>query len=216
MKKTISSGVGNVSASQVKELRNLSGASVMECREALLNSAGDAKKALEYLRKKGKEKARKKSGRETNEGIVAAYIHSNRKIGTLVEVHCETDFVAKNSEFQELAHDLAMHVAAMNPSYLSLEDVPKKEKEEFEKLVREEITQEFSRDVSSKKGGREKTAEIVEKIVSGKTNKYFEEKCLLSQKFVKNPEITIEDLIKEKISKISENIKIERIVRFEI
>lgn len=204
MKKIISNGVRKISADQVKNLRELTGASVMECREALENSGGETEKAREYLRKKGKEKAQKKSGRETKEGIVAAYIHSNKKIGALVEIRCETDFVAKNSEFQEFAHDLAMHVAAMDPQYISPKDVSRKEKEEYEALVRKELA------------GEKKSAEVVEKIIVGKTAKYFSEQCLLSQKFVKNPDMTVEDLIKEKISKIGENIKVEKIVRFEI
>ncbi len=204
MKKAISNGVKKISANQVKKIREKTGASVMECREALVNSAGDPEKAREYLQKKGKEKARKKSGRETKEGIVAAYIHSNKKIGALVEIRCETDFVAKNSEFQELSHDLAMHVAAMDPKFISLDEVSEKEREEYEDLVKKELAEE------------KKPEAIIEKIVSGKTEKHFSEQCLMSQNFIKNPDITVEDLIKEKISKIGENIKIERIVRFEI
>ena len=176
----------------------------MECRDALENAGGDTEKAREYLRKKGKEKARKKSGRETKEGIVVAYIHSNKKIGALVEIRCETDFVAKNLEFQDLAYDLAMHVAAMDPKYILVDEVPRKEKEEYETLARKELA------------GEKKPAEIIEKIIAGKTAKYFSEQCLMNQKFIKNPDITVEDLIKEKISKIGENIKVERIVRFEI
>lgn len=193
-----------ISADQVKKLREITGASVMECREALLNSGGDTEKAREYLRKKGKEKAQKKSGRETKEGNVATYIHSNKKIGALIEVRCETDFVAKNSEFQELAHDLAMHVAAMDPKFISLDEVSEKERKEYEDLAREELA------------GEKKPEAIIGKIISGKTEKHFSEQCLMRQKFIKNPDITVEDLIKEKISKIGENIKIERIVRFEI
>ncbi|OGI27288.1 MAG: translation elongation factor Ts [Candidatus Moranbacteria bacterium RIFOXYB1_FULL_43_19] len=204
MKKIISNRVKKISADQVKKLREETGASVMECREALVNSEGDAEKAREYLRKKGKEKAQKKSGRETREGVVSAYIHSNKKIGALVEIRCETDFVAKNAEFQELSHDLAMHVAAMDPKFILFDEVSEKERKEYEDLAREEITKE------------KKPKEIVEKIVSGKTEKHFSEQCLMRQKFIKNPDITVEDLVKEKISKIGENIKIERIVRFEI
>lgn len=204
MKKAISDGASKITAQQVKNLRELTGASVMECREALMNSAGDIEKARDYLKKKGKEKARKKSGRDTNEGIIAAYVHGNGKIGALVEIRCETDFVAKNSEFQEFSHDLAMHVAAMAPNFISLGEVSQKEKEEYEKQVKEELVKE------------KKPASIVENIVLGKTAKHFEQQCLLSQKFVKNTDITVEDLLKEKISKIGENIKIEKIIRFEI
>ena len=161
MKKAISNGAGKKYAKQVKKLRDLTGASVMESREALLNSSGDTEKARDYLRKKGKEKAQKKSGRETKEGVVAAYIHSNKKIGALVEIRCETDFVAKNSEFQELAHDLAMHVTALAPKYLFLGDVSQEEKEEYEAMAKEELA-----------GGGKPDA-IDEKIVAGTTAKYF-------------------------------------------
>ncbi len=193
-----------VTADQVKKLRELTGASVMECREALEEAQGEIEKAQEFLRQKGKEKAQKKAQKETKEGIVAAYIHSNKKVGSLIEIRCETDFVAKNSDFQELAHDIAMHVAAMSPWYISLDDVPEKEKEEYAALVRRKLSQE------------QKPAEIIEKIVTGKTAKYFSEQCLMSQKFIKNPDITVEDLIKEKISKMGENIKVEKMVRFKI
>jgi len=193
-----------ISAELVKELRDKTGASIMECRSALIEAKGDLEKASEYLRKRGKEKAAKKSDRATAEGLVASYIHSNRKIGALVEIFCETDFVAKNSEFQELAHDVAMHIAAANPKYLSSENVDEKEKAEFEKFAREEFSSE------------KKPAEILEKMVSGKVKKHFDEISLLSQPFVKNPDITVDDLIKEKISKIGENIQIGKFVRFEI
>jgi len=148
-----------ITAKLVKELRDKTGASVMECRNALAEAGGDSGEAIEYLREHGKEKAAKKSERETAEGVVASYIHSNKKIGAMIEVFCETDFVAKNSEFQELGHDLAMHIAAMNPE----------NKEMF-----------------------------------------------LRQPFVKNSEMTVEDLVKEKIAKIGENIQIGNFVRFEI
>jgi len=194
----------NIAVDQVKKLRELTGASVMECREALQNSGGNEENAREYLRKKGKEKAGKKSGRETKEGVVAAYIHSNKKIGVLIEIRCETDFVAKNSEFQELAHDLAMHVAAMAPKYIALDEISAEEKKAYEAHEKKELASE------------KKPAEIIEKIVAGKTAKYFSGQCLMSQKFIKNPDMTVEELIKEKISKIGENIRVERIERFEI
>jgi len=148
-----------ISAELVKELREKTGASIMECRNALVEAKGDLEKAVENLRKRGKEKAAKKADRATAEGVVVSYIHSNKKIGAMVELLCETDFVAKNSEFQELAYDLAMHITAMEPS---------------------------------------------------------DEISLLSQPFVKNPDTTVEDLIKEKIAKIGENIQIGNFVRFEI
>lgn len=193
-----------ITAQLVKDLRGKTGASIMECRNALAQSNGDLEKAIEYLRKRGKEKAAKKADRTTAEGVIASYIHSNRKIGAMIEVFCETDFVAKNAEFQELAHDLAMHIAAANPKYLSLEKIDPKDKEDFEKFVREELSSE------------KKPADIIEKIVEGKVKKHFEEISFLAQPFVKNPDMTVEDLIKEKIAKIGENIQVGNFARFEI
>lgn len=193
-----------ISAELVRELRDQTGASVMECRNALAEAKGVLLKAAEILRSRGKEKAGKISGRETREGVVASYIHTNKKIGSLVEVFCETDFVAKNSEFQELAYDLAMQIAATAPKFLSSESTDEKEKREYEHLIREELALE------------QKPAEIIEKIIEGKVKKHFEEISLLSQPFVKNPDITVDDLVKEKIAKIGENIQIGRFVRFEI
>jgi len=144
-----------ISAGIVKELRDETGASIMDCRNALEEASGDMQKAKDFLRAKGKERAEKKSDRETGQGIVAAYIHSNKQVGAMVELVCETDFVAKNSEFQDLAYDIAMHIAAMNPKYLSIDDASGKEKEEFEHVTREELSSE------------NKPEEIIEKIVSG-------------------------------------------------
>lgn len=194
----------NISAEHVKNLRNQTGASVMECKKALEKSGGDIKEAVKHLKKSGNEKAGRKASRATGEGVVAAYIHSNKKIGAMVELRSETDFVAKNSEFQELAYDIAMHVAAMNPRYLSFEKVSPKDKKDYELLVREEIA------------SQEKPADIIEKIVEGKIKKHFEEMALLNQAFVKNSDVTVGDMIKEKIAKIGENIQVERIERFEI
>ena len=193
-----------ISAQLVKDLRGSTGASIMECRNALSESDGDLEKAIEYLRRSGKERAAKKADRTTAEGVISSYIHSNRKIGAMVEVFCETDFVAKNAEFQELAHDLAMHIAATNPKYLSLDKIDPKDKEDFEKFVREELVSE------------KKPADIIEKIVEGKVKKHFEEISFLSQPFVKNPDMTIEDLIREKIAKIGENIQVGNFAKFEI
>jgi len=193
-----------ITAQLVKDLRDKTGASIMECRNALAESKGDLEKAIEYLRRSGKERAAKKADRTTSEGVVASYVHSNRKIAAMVEVFCETDFVAKNAEFQELAHDLAMHIAAAKPKYLSLEKIDPKDKESFEKFVRQELA-------SGKKPG-----DIIEKIVKGKVKKHFEEISFLSQPFVKNPDMTVEDLIKEKIAKIGENIQVGNFARFEV
>jgi len=193
-----------ISAGLVKELREKTGASIMECRNALVEAEGDLEKAVDFLRKRGKEKAAKKADRATAEGVVVSYIHSNKRIGAMIELLCETDFVAKNSEFQDLAYDLAMHIAATNPKFVSFEKVDEKEKAEYEKFARGEFA------------GIEKPAEIMKKMVSGKVKKHFEENSLLSQPFVKNPDMTVEDLIKEKIAKIGENIQVGNFVRFEI
>ncbi len=194
----------NISADHVKKLRDQTGASVMDCKKALEKSGGDIEQGIEYLKKSGKEKAGKKAERATKEGVVAAYIHSNKKIGAMVEIRSETDFVAKNSEFQELAYDIAMHVAAMAPKFLSFGEVSEKDKKDYEGMVREELAT------------QNKPADIVEKIVEGKVRKYFEELSLLEQNFVKNPDVTVGDMIKEKIAKIGENIQVERMERFEI
>ncbi|MCX6766412.1 MAG: translation elongation factor Ts [Candidatus Moranbacteria bacterium] len=200
-----------ISADLVKELREKTGASIMECRSALVEAEGDLEKAVENLRKRGKEKAAKKADRATSEGVVVSYIHSNKKIGAMVELLCETDFVAKNSEFQELAYDLAMHIAATNPKHISFENVDEKEKSEYEKFTREKFASE-----PASSAGKNKPAELIDKIVKGKTKKHFDEISLLSQPFVKNPDTTVEDLIKEKIAKIGENIQVGNFVRFEI
>jgi elongation factor Ts len=194
----------NISAQEVKKLREATGTSILECREALEKSGGNFEKAQEYLKKRGREKAGKKSQRATYEGVVATYVHSNKKIGAMVELRTETDFVAKNSEFQDLAYDIAMHIAALAPKYLSYAEVPEKDKNEYEHLVREELA------------GENKPQEIIEKIVDGKVKKHFEEMSLLDQKFVKNPDISVGNLIKEKISKIGENIQVGDFKRFEI
>ncbi|OGI26414.1 MAG: elongation factor Ts [Candidatus Moranbacteria bacterium RBG_13_45_13] len=193
-----------ITAAQVKELRAKSGVSVMECKKALEKTHGDLEKALAWLKQRGREKAVKKAARTTSEGIIASYIHSNRKVGAMVELRSETDFVAKNKEFQDLAYDLAMHVAAMAPKYLSFSDVGQKEKDEYEHLSREELAL------------AKKPADVVEKIIEGKTKKHFSEMSLMSQAFVKKPEMTIDELVKEKILKIGENIQIENFIRFEI
>jgi elongation factor Ts len=200
-----------ISAELVKELREKTGASIMECRNALVESGGDLEKAMDNLRKRGKEKAAKKADRATAEGVIVSYIHGNKKIAAMVELLCETDFVAKNAEFQELAYDLAMHIAALDPKYISSENIDEKEKLEYEKFAREEFASE-----PASPAGKNKPADLIEKIVMGKAKKHFDEISLLSQSFVKNPDTTVEDLIKEKIAKIGENIQVGNFVRFEI
>jgi len=194
----------SVTAKDIADLRAKTGIGMMECKKALVEAEGNEEKAIEILRKKGGAKAAKKAERETNNGIVEAYIHGNGKIGVLVEVLAETDFVAKNDEFKEFAHDVALHIAAMAPKYISKDEVPADEVAKEKEILLEEV----------KASG--KPAEIAEKIVEGRLNKYFEEYCLLYQPFVKDPSKTIEDLLNEKISKIGEKIVIARMSRFQI
>ena len=191
-----------IDAKMVKKLREKTGAPMMDCKEALTESGGDLEKAAEYLRKKGLKTADKKASRETSEGLVGSYIHHNGLVGVLVEVNCETDFVARNEEFQALVHDLGQHIAAAKPLYLDREEVPEdvlaKEREIIAALI---------------KG---KPDNIVEKIVDGKINKYYQENCLLEQPFVKDDSKTIQDLVKELIGKLGENMKIRRFARFDV
>jgi len=188
----------------VKQLRKMSGASVMECRNALEEAKGDLTKALEILKRKGQAIAAKKNERETRAGIIEAYIHTNAKIGVLLDLRCETDFVAKNQLFKELAHELALQIAAMAPQYISENDIPETVLNEEKAIYREEL----------KNSG--KPEKIIEQIIDGKLKKRFSEICLLDQPSIKNQDETISDLIKNYIAKIGENIKIERFIRFDI
>ena len=193
-----------ITAEQVKKLRDQTGVSMMECKRALEQSNGDYDKALELLKLKSKDVALKKSEREAKQGIIEAYIHSNGKIGVLLELNCETDFVAKNQEFKELAHDLAMHIAGMDPRYISPEDIPE-EVIETEKIIYEK---QFA--------DTDKPKKVIGQIIDGKIKKFSQEICLLTQPFVKNPDMTVKELIEEKIAKLGENIKIRRFVRYEL
>lgn len=188
----------------VKKLREETGISIMECKKALEETGNDYPKAVEHLRKKGFEKAKKRSSRSTEEGIIHAYIHSNRKIGVLLEMGCETDFVAKNEDFIALAKDIAMQIAAMNPGYIAPQDVKEDELEKEREIYREQML---------KQG---KPENIVDKIVEGKLKKFYTENCLLDQKFFKDEEKTIQDLIAEKIHKLGENITVKRFVRYQV
>ncbi|HHW70173.1 MAG TPA: translation elongation factor Ts [Clostridiales bacterium] len=192
-----------ITASMVKELREATGAGMMDCKRALEEANGDIEKATEILREKGLAAAAKKASRIAAEGLVDSYIHPDGRIGVLVEVNCETDFVAKTDEFKDFVRDIAMHIAAMNPKYLSREEVP-------EEIINKE--KEILRTQALNEGKPEK---IVDKIVDGRLNKFFEENCLLEQPFVKDPDKTIQDLVNEKISTIGENINIRRFVRYE-
>jgi len=191
-----------ISAQMVKELREKTGAGMMECKKALEESGGDFNKAIEYLRQKGLATAQKKAGRTATEGIITSYIHMD-KIGVLLELNCETDFVARNEEFRQLAKDIAMHIAAANPQYISKEDVPQEIIEKEKEIYKAQIT-------------GNKPPQVVEKIIEGKLEKFFEDMCLLNQPFIREPEKKIKDLIIEKIAKFGENIVIRRFVRFQV
>ena len=193
-----------VTAEMVRDLRDKSGAGIMDCKEALRESNGDMEGAIDYLRKKGLSKAAKKAGRTASEGVVSSYIHSGGKIGVLLEVNCETDFVARNEKFQGLVKDIAMHIAAVNPGYLAPEDVPSADLEREKAILTEQ----------AKESG--KPENVIPKIVEGRLSKFYEERCLLKQKFVKDPDTGIEDLIKAKISELGENIVIRRFVRYQL
>lgn len=188
----------------IKKLRELTGAGIVEVKKALEESAGDEKKAIEILKIKGKEKANKKSERTAQEGIVAAYIHSNSRVGAIIKLCCETDFVARNGEFQELARDIAMHITAMNPKYISPENVPAELVEKEMKIWKAQMADE------------KKPEEIQKKIMEGKEKKFREEISLLSQPFVKNPDIKISELLAEKVAKTGENIQIGDFSRLEL
>ncbi len=193
----------SISAKMVKELREKTAAGMMDCKKALTETNGDMDKAIEYLREKGLSKAAKKSGRLASEGLVESYIHGGR-IGVLVEVNSETDFVAKNEEFQTFVKDVAMHIAAENPLYVKKEEVP-------EEVIEKE------KDFLTKQALAEgKPEKIVEKMVEGRISKYYQEICLLEQSFVKDPDKTVGELLNEKIAKIGENLSIRRFARFEV
>ena len=193
-----------ITAAMVKELRSQSGAGIMECKSALKETSGDVEAAITFLRKKGLAKADKKSGRQTGDGSVGTYIHAGNKLGVMVELNCETDFVANTPDFQELIRDSAMHIAAAKPRFATREEVTQetldKEKEIFAHQAKESG----------------KPENIIEKIVSGKMEKFYEENCVLEQPFIKDTNITIQELIKQKIALLGENINIGKFARFEI
>ncbi|MDR5658235.1 translation elongation factor Ts [Serpentinicella sp. ANB-PHB4] len=193
----------NITAAMVKELREKTGAGMMDCKKALTNAEGNMDKAVEILREKGLAAVAKKAGRVASEGLVEAYIHGGR-IGVLVEVNSETDFVAKNQEFKDFVKDVSLQIAAANPQYVSKEDVPADIIEKEKEILRNQALNEG------------KPEKIVDKMVEGRIEKYYKEVCLLEQSFVKNPDVTIGNLLTEKISKIGENITIRRFTRYEV
>ena len=196
--------MAEITAALVKELRERTGAGMMDCKKALSATDGDLEKAIDFLREKGLAAAAKKAGRVAAEGLVEAYIHGGGRIGVLVEVNCETDFVAKTDAFKELVKDIAMHIAATNPSYLKREEVPTAELEHEQAVLAEQARNEV------------KPEKIIEKMVAGRIEKYYKEVCLMEQPFVKDPDKTISDLITESIAKIGENISIRRFTRYQL
>ncbi len=196
--------MAEVSASMVKELRDRTGASFLDCKKTLEETEGDFEKASELLRVKGLAKADKKLGRETPEGLITSYIHAGGKIGVLVEIGCETDFVARNEEFQRFAKEIAMQIAATNPKWISRDDVP-------EEVVEKEKEIYLAQVVESGKPER-----VADRIVAGKVEKFFEENCLLEQPYIRDPKVKIEDMLKALVAKVGENIVIKRFARFQL
>lgn len=193
-----------ITAAQVKELREATGVGMMECKKALTETNGDFEKAMEWLRKKGIASAEKKAGRVAAEGVVESYIHMGGKIGVMIEVNCETDFVAKTPEFKAFVRDIAMHIAAANPQYLNRDEVPSEILDKEREILRAQALNEG------------KPEKIVDRMVEGRVEKYYKEHCLVDQQFVKNPDLTITQYVNERIQQTGENIKIRRFVRYEM
>jgi elongation factor Ts len=200
----VSTSTVNISAAQVKDLREKTNAPMMDCKNALTEAKGDIEAAIVILRKKGIASAAKKATRATSEGSVVSYIHAGGKIGVLVEVNCESDFVARTPQFQELTHDIAMHIAASDPKFVRKEDVTPEYMEKEKEIYR---------DQAAKTG---KPAPVIEKIVEGKMAKFYEEVCLLEQPFIKDQSVTIKELIAQKVAKLGENITVRRFARFKV
>lgn len=194
----------DISADTVKKLREKTGVGLMDCKEALKSSNGDMEKAVDYLREKGLAKMQKRMGRVASEGTVASYIHTGGKVGSIVEVNCETDFVAKTDQFQEFVKDIAMQITASNPLYVKREDVPQEHIEREKTIYRNQALE---------SGKPEK---IIDKIAEGKMEKFYQEVCLIEQSFIKNPDVTIKDLLEELLVKTGEKIVINRFVRFQL
>lgn len=194
----------SVTASMVKELRETTGAGMMDCKKVLMETDGDIQKAVDLLREKGLAAAAKKAGRIASEGLVESYIHGGGRIGVLVEVNCETDFVAKNDDFKTLVRDIAMQIAATNPLYLNKEEVPESVLNHEREILKAQALNEG------------KPEKIVEKMVDGRIEKYYKEVCLLEQPFVKDSDKTVAQIITESIAKIGENISVRRFVRYQL
>ena len=196
--------MAEITAAMVKELRQATGSGMMDCKRALADADGNVEKAIEELRKKGLAKAAKRAGRSTSEGLIYSYIHTGGKLGVLLEVNCESDFVAKNEGFEEFCKNIAMHVAAANPAGLNPEDVDPAVIEKEREIYRAQMIEEG------------KPENIIDKIVDGKIEKMYKDICLMSQQYVKDPQKTIAELLQETIGKIGENIQIRRFARFQI
>lgn len=194
----------NITSQMVKDLRDKTGAGMMDCKKALSQNDGDMEKAIDFLRQKGLAVAAKRAGRATSEGVIESYIHAGGKLGVMVELNCETDFVAKTDDFREFARDVAMHVAAANPVSLSRDDVPAEIVERERQIYVQQALDSG------------KPENIVEKMVAGKVDRFLSEICLLEQQFVKNPEKSIQDMLTELIGKMGENVSIRRFVRFQV
>jgi len=191
-----------ISADQVKKLRDATGAGMMECKAALTEANGDMEAATTLLRKRGLATAAKKAGRSTSEGLIGHYIHTGGKIGVLVEVNCESDFVARTDKFQELTREIAMHIAAANPTYVRREDVPADVVAREREIYKDQV--------------KDKPAQVIDKIVDGKMNSYYQQFCLLEQASVRDPNVTITQLVQDAIRILGENITISRFVRFKV
>jgi elongation factor Ts len=193
-----------ISAAQVKQLREMTGAGMMECKAALTEAKGNLEEATTILRKRGLAQATKKAGRSTNEGLIGSYIHMGGKIGVLVEVNCESDFVARTDDFQGLAREIAMHIAAASPIYVRREDVPSDVLERERGIYRAQME------------GQNKPQQVIDKIIEGKLNSYYEQVCLLDQPSIRDPKVTIGQLVQQTIARLGENIAVPRFVRFKL
>ncbi len=200
--------MAEITAGAVKQLREKTGAGMMECKNALVEAEGNEERAIDFLRKRGLASAKKREGRIASEGIVGSYIHMGGKVGVLVEVNCETDFVARGDEFQQLVKDIAMHVAAAEPRYVTREDVPAGDLEKEREIARAQAKNDL------KNAG--KPDQVIDKIVEGRLNKYYEETVLMDQPFVKDPAKTVSELVAEKVAKTGERITIRRFTRYKM
>jgi elongation factor Ts len=194
----------DISAAQVKKLRELTGAGMMECKAALTEAKGNIEEAITILRKRGLAQATKKAGRTTNEGLIGSYIHMGGKIGVLVEINCESDFVARTEDFQGLAREIAMHIAAANPVYVRREDVPPEVLEREREVYRAQLKD------------QNKPPQVIDKIIEGKLNSYYEQVCLMDQPSIRDPKVTISQMVQQAIARLGENIAVPRFVRFKL